>query len=141
MFAKLQAASLLPRVVPGWPWQTPSAPLPTGPTEAVSAATSARVGREIRPDLEGLRGVAVIAVLLFHLELPWAAGGFVGVDAFFVLSGFLITGLLIREWDGTGRISLPAFYARRGTTRGRLTRTRPVSTPSRGSGLLAVADF
>jgi peptidoglycan/LPS O-acetylase OafA/YrhL len=74
---------------------------------------SMRTPREIRPDLEGLRGVAVAGVLLFHLGAPWAAGGFVGVDAFFVLSGFLITGLLLREHERTGRVSLPAFYARR----------------------------
>jgi len=59
--------------------------------------------RGIRPDLEGLRGVAVVGVLLFHLGAPWAAGGFVGVDAFFVLSGFLITGLVLRERERTGR--------------------------------------
>ncbi|HEX9044888.1 MAG TPA: acyltransferase, partial [Candidatus Limnocylindrales bacterium] len=69
--------------------------------------------REIREDLEGLRGVAVLAVLLFHLGVPVAAGGFVGVDAFFVLSGFLITGLILREHERTGRIDLAAFYARR----------------------------
>jgi peptidoglycan/LPS O-acetylase OafA/YrhL len=81
----------------------------------VEATTPGSTGvpREIRPDLEGLRGVAVVGVLLFHLGAPWAAGGFVGVDAFFVLSGFLITGLILRERERTGRISLVAFYARR----------------------------
>ena len=68
---------------------------------------------EFRPDLEGLRGVAILLVLLFHARLPGSAGGFVGVDVFFVLSGFLITGLLLREHERTGRISLGAFYARR----------------------------
>ena len=66
-----------------------------------------------RPDLEGLRGLAILLVLLFHAGVPGIAGGFVGVDVFFVLSGFLITGLLIRERERTGRIDLPAFYARR----------------------------
>ena len=80
---------------------------------AAAAPELARAQREIRPDLEGLRGVAVLGVLLFHLGAPWAAGGFIGVDAFFVLSGFLITGLLLREHARTGRVSLPAFYARR----------------------------
>ena len=52
-------------------------------------------------------------MLLFHAGIPGVSGGFVGVDVFFVLSGFLITGLLIRERERTGRVSLPAFYARR----------------------------
>ena len=66
-----------------------------------------------RPDIEGLRGVAVALVVLFHSGLIAIPGGFVGVDVFFVISGFLITGLLVRERARTGRISLPAFYARR----------------------------
>ena len=66
-----------------------------------------------RPDLEGLRAVAVILVLLFHARIPGFGGGYVGVDVFFVLSGFLITGLILREQAATGRVSLPAFYARR----------------------------
>jgi peptidoglycan/LPS O-acetylase OafA/YrhL len=68
---------------------------------------------EFRPDLEGLRGVAILLVLLFHARLPGSTGGFVGVDVFFVLSGFLITGLLLREHERSGRIDLGAFYARR----------------------------
>jgi peptidoglycan/LPS O-acetylase OafA/YrhL len=71
-------------------------------------------GREgFRPDLEGLRAIAVVLVLLYHASVPGVTGGYVGVDVFFVLSGFLITGLLIRELDATGTISLAAFYARR----------------------------
>ncbi|MFH1475812.1 MAG: acyltransferase family protein, partial [Chloroflexota bacterium] len=66
-----------------------------------------------RPDLEGLRAVAVVLVLLYHASVPGFAGGYIGVDVFFVLSGFLITGLLLREVRRTGTISLPAFYARR----------------------------
>ena len=66
-----------------------------------------------RPDLEGLRAVAVVLVLLYHASVPGFAGGYIGVDVFFVLSGFLITGLLLREVRRTGRISLPTFYARR----------------------------
>jgi peptidoglycan/LPS O-acetylase OafA/YrhL len=66
-----------------------------------------------RPDLEGLRAVAVVLVLLYHAGVPFVTGGYVGVDVFFVLSGFLITGLLIRELAGTGRVDFPAFYARR----------------------------
>ena len=66
-----------------------------------------------RPDIEGLRAVAVVLVVLFHASIGGIRGGFVGVDVFFVLSGFLITGLLLRELDSTGTISLGAFYARR----------------------------
>ena len=66
-----------------------------------------------RPDVEGLRGVAVLAVLLFHAGFTGLGGGFVGVDVFFVISGFLITGLLVREHGRTGTIRLSAFYARR----------------------------
>jgi len=66
-----------------------------------------------RPDLEGLRAIAVSLVLLYHAAVPGFGGGYVGVDVFFVLSGFLITGLLLRELRATGTISLPSFYARR----------------------------
>jgi peptidoglycan/LPS O-acetylase OafA/YrhL len=66
-----------------------------------------------RPDIEGLRGVAVLIVVLFHASLAGVIGGFVGVDVFFVISGFLITGLLLREHERTGRIAFLAFYARR----------------------------
>ncbi len=66
-----------------------------------------------RPDVEGLRGVAVLIVVLFHANLASLTGGFIGVDVFFVISGFLITGLLVREQGRSGTISLSAFYARR----------------------------
>lgn len=65
-----------------------------------------------RPDIEGLRAVAVLGVLTFHSGLP-LHGGFVGVDVFFVLSGYLITTLLLNELEAAGRISLLDFYARR----------------------------
>jgi peptidoglycan/LPS O-acetylase OafA/YrhL len=68
---------------------------------------------EFRPELEGLRAVAVGLVLLYHANIPKLHGGYVGVDVFFVLSGFLITGLILRELRATGRIDLPQFYARR----------------------------
>jgi peptidoglycan/LPS O-acetylase OafA/YrhL len=67
-----------------------------------------------RSSLDGLRGVAVLAVMAFHLGFGWARGGFLGVDVFFVLSGFLITTLLMQEWEQTQSISLARFYARRG---------------------------
>jgi peptidoglycan/LPS O-acetylase OafA/YrhL len=66
-----------------------------------------------RKDIEGLRAVAILLVVCAHAGVPWLAGGFVGVDVFFVLSGYLITGLLLREFDARGRIDLAAFYARR----------------------------
>jgi peptidoglycan/LPS O-acetylase OafA/YrhL len=66
-----------------------------------------------RPDVEGLRAIAVGLVLLYHAGLPFIPGGFVGVDVFFVISGFLITGLLVKEVQRSGTISLAGFYARR----------------------------
>ena len=66
-----------------------------------------------QPALDGLRAVAVSAVLLFHLGVPWMPGGYLGVSVFFTLSGFLITTLLIRERVSTGRIDSRAFYTRR----------------------------
>ena len=65
-----------------------------------------------RPDIEGLRGIAVLLVVAGHLT-GWPRGGFLGVDVFFVLSGFLITGLLVAEGERTGKVSLRRFYARR----------------------------
>lgn len=66
-----------------------------------------------RPDLDGLRSVAVYLVLFFHAGLLWAGGGFIGVDLFFVLSGFLVTGVLLGEIETTGRLRVGNFYARR----------------------------
>ena len=63
--------------------------------------------------LDGIRGVAVLAVLLFHNDISWARGGYLGVDVFFVLSGFLITSLLIAEVEKTDRIDLQRFWSRR----------------------------
>src|SRR3712207_5472184 len=62
------------------------------------------------PGLDGLRALAVIAVLLYHAELPWIAGGFLGVEVFFVISGYLISALLLAQWRQTGRIDLKAFW-------------------------------
>jgi peptidoglycan/LPS O-acetylase OafA/YrhL len=66
------------------------------------------------PGLEGLRGVAVLVILIFHAELGWLPGGFLGVSTFFTLSGFLITRLLVGELERSGGIDLRAFYTRRG---------------------------
>jgi len=70
-------------------------------------------GRTIRLDIEGMRTIAVGSVLIGHAGVSFMAGGFVGVDVFFVLSGFLITGLLAREVSRSGRVSLSNFWARR----------------------------
>jgi len=65
-----------------------------------------------RPDIQGLRALAVLSVVAFHAGLP-LPGGFVGVDVFFVISGFVITRMLCREHERTGRIDFAAFYVRR----------------------------
>ncbi len=69
--------------------------------------------RRFRPDVEGLRAMAVVLVVLYHASFPGLHGGFVGVDVFFVISGFVITGLLLRERSSTARTSLASFYGRR----------------------------
>ncbi|WP_426717747.1 acyltransferase family protein [Corynebacterium auriscanis] len=99
---------------------TPAATSPaqlTGPSPARSRAisTSPRPVPQRRhiPGLDGVRGIAVIAVLLYHFWPNLVPGGFMGVDVFFVLSGYLITFLLVREYRKTGRISLKQFWLRR----------------------------
>ena len=77
-----------------------------------SAGTVPR-DRQFRPDIAGLRALAVLLVVLYHAGLSPLSGGFVGVDVFFVISGFVITGLLLRERAKTQGTSLLAFYARR----------------------------
>ncbi|GAS97836.1 putative acyltransferase [Mycolicibacterium canariasense] len=83
----------------------------TLPRPAASPPDAPR--RSFFDDVEGLRGIAVTIVVLFHAGVPKMTGGFVGVDLFFVISGFLITGLLVKEMEHNGRIALKAFYARR----------------------------
>lgn len=78
------------------------------------AAEPARSGVSgFRPDIEGLRAIAALSVIIYHLDRLWLPGGFVGVDIFFVISGYLISGLLLNEYDTKGRIDFLAFYARR----------------------------
>ena len=81
------------------------------PVEGVQGRRSAQTG--FRPDIEGLRAVAVLAVVLFHADVPGVGGGYVGVDVFFVISGFLITGLLFREVSTAGTVRLRRFYGAR----------------------------
>ena len=71
-----------------------------------------REPRGFRPDIEGLRAIAVVLVVLYHARLAFP-GGYVGVDVFFVISGFLITGLLWREVSATGTVRLRSFYGAR----------------------------
>jgi peptidoglycan/LPS O-acetylase OafA/YrhL len=83
-------------------------------TERVDASQIAnRLLHTRRRDIEGLRAIAVSAVVFFHLHIPGFSGGFVGVDIFFVISGFLITSLLLREAAEHGRINLLSFWMRR----------------------------
>jgi peptidoglycan/LPS O-acetylase OafA/YrhL len=81
------------------------------PTEDARGQRSAQ--SRFRPDIEGLRAVTLFAILGFHAEVPGLRGGFVGPDVFFVISGFLITGLLWREVSTTGGVGLRRFYGAR----------------------------
>lgn len=65
------------------------------------------------PGLDGLRALAVLSVIAYHLNFPWATGGFLGVTVFFVLSGYLITDLLVAEWSENKKINLKNFWIRR----------------------------
>ncbi|MCI0156310.1 acyltransferase [Leifsonia shinshuensis] len=81
---------------------------------ATSTADRGPASGGFRGDLEGLRAVAVVLVVAYHAQLLGLVGGYVGVDVFYVLSGFFITGLLVREFRRTARLDLVAFYVRRG---------------------------
>jgi len=78
-----------------------------------SVVADGSVVRRFRPDIQGLRAVAVLLVVLYHAGVPGLDGGYVGVDVFFVISGYLITGQLVGEAGRTGRISLTGFYLKR----------------------------
>jgi peptidoglycan/LPS O-acetylase OafA/YrhL len=67
----------------------------------------------IRADIEALRALAILLVVAFHCRIGGVSGGFMGVDVFYVLSGYLITGLLVTEVERTSRLKLLRFYARR----------------------------
>lgn len=66
-----------------------------------------------RPEIDGLRAIAILSVLIFHIDATYLSGGFVGVDIFFVISGFLITGIIKNEIETTGKFSFKNFYMRR----------------------------
>ena len=72
-----------------------------------------RAGQRYMPGLDGLRALAVLAVIAFHEQLGWAPGGLLGVGVFFTLSGYLITDLLLGQWTARGRLALADFWARR----------------------------
>ena len=91
--------------------------------EDVRAGVPRRARLTYRRDIDGLRAIAIALVVAFHAGLAVVPGGYVGVDVFFVISGFLITGLLLDELERTGTISLADFYARR------IRRLLPLSTP------------
>ncbi len=88
---------------------------------STTPAVKASALSNFRPDIQGLRALAVVVVVLDHL-FGWPTGGFVGVDVFFVISGFLITGLMLKEHQRSGRISWAGFYKRR------VRRIMPAST-------------
>ncbi|ROS27934.1 acyltransferase family protein [Cellulomonas sp. PhB150] len=85
----------------------------TTQTRADAPAAPPRSGAGFRPDIQGLRAIAVVLVLVFHAGVPGLPGGYVGVDVFFVISGYLITSMIVTEVMETGRLRLGRFYARR----------------------------
>ena len=97
----------------GKPTFAASDPASTFGSTQPSSDGSRSAARGFRPDVEGLRAVAILLVVAFHGDVPWLPGGYVGVDVFFVLSGYLITGLLLKEAVETGRVNLIKFYSRR----------------------------
>src|SRR5687767_12350694 len=81
--------------------------------EALQGTTASPPALPFMPALDGVRGAAMVVVLLYHSGYSWVVGGHLGVTSFFVLSGFLITGLMLCEREREGRIRLRAFWARR----------------------------
>src|SRR5690625_7370200 len=82
----------------------------TSATKKPENKSAGQADSRFRPDIQGLRAVAVGLVLLYHAGITWIPGGFVGVDVFFVISGFLITGMLVRQSMKHGRVDLADFY-------------------------------
>ena len=92
--------------------ETPSAARPS-PAKTPGSAPSPSPGRRHLDGLDGLRALAVTAVVVYHLDPDWLPGGYLGVDVFFVVSGFLITTLLVREASQHGRVDFGRFWVRR----------------------------
>jgi peptidoglycan/LPS O-acetylase OafA/YrhL len=89
-------------------------PPPSRRSDGVEPETEPMTTRfDYRPALDGIRAIAVLSVVVYHLNGGWLAGGYLGVDVFFVLSGYLITSLMIIEYRGSGMVSLAGFWARR----------------------------
>lgn len=88
-------------------------PTPRALVKSARNATSPASRGEYRPDIDGIRGAAAIMVMGFHAKVPGFEGAYIGLDLFFVVSGYVITGLLMYEYTRTGRIAWGAFYARR----------------------------
>ena len=82
-------------------------------SSATGSQTSSNVHLGFRPDIQGMRALAILLVVGSHAGIPGFAGGYIGVDIFFVLSGYLISGLLIKEADSNHRIDFLQFYVRR----------------------------
>lgn len=97
-----------PPTEPGWGGTVPPETAPPDPDAPHDQPNLSYI-----PALDGVRAFAVLGVMAYHGGIPWLAGGFLGVDSFFVLSGFLITSLLIAEWQRIRTIRLGAFWARR----------------------------
>ena len=92
---------------PTWAEPDPSVPPRVGET----APPTSRL--RYVPGLDGFRALSVTAVLLYHADVTWMPGGFLGVDVFFVISGYLITSLLLAEYRNRGDVNLGQFYLRR----------------------------
>ena len=102
----------LPIDLSGPHWDTPPLPEWIDPATLPPPPYTPLDGTRVAP-LDGMRAFAVTAVILYHANPSWAVGGYFGVDVFFVLSGFLITTLLLGEWRGSGGVGLRAFWGRR----------------------------
>lgn len=91
----------------------PSANRPAARKVKALAGATRKSNKRYIPAIDGLRAFAVFAVIFYHMGFPFAKGGLLGVTVFFVISGYLITGLLTAEWESTGTVNLPQFWLRR----------------------------
>src|SRR5271156_614087 len=105
----------------------------------VSGTEEQRSG--FRADIEGLRAIAILLVVAMHAGIPGVRGGFIGVDVFFVISGYLITGLLAAEITRTGRVDFGRFYARRIRRLLPAAFTMTLVTLAAGAAILSPLEF